>query len=95
MATKKKFRIKHLLILFFIIYVIYTIGMQQLKMMDLARKEAELANKINQAIEERERLKKEIQLLQTNDYIEKVARDELGLVKPGDLVYKIPRKPAK
>ena len=92
MSRTKKFKIKHFLILFFIIYVIYTIGIQQLKMVELSRQEAELAEKINNAIEEREQLKKEIQLLQTDEYIERIARDELGLVKPGELVYKFTEK---
>jgi len=61
-------------------------------MVELSRQEAELAEKINNAIEEREQLKKEIQLLQTDEYIERIARDELGLVKPGELVYKFTEK---
>ena len=92
MVQEKKFRIKHLLILFFVIYIIYTLAIQQLKMIDLSKQETELAEKINSVIEEREQLKKEIQLLQTDQYIERVARDELGLVKPGELVYKFTEK---
>jgi len=92
LVQEKKFRIKHLLILFFVIYIIYTLAIQQLKMIDLSKQETELAEKINSVIEEREQLKKEIQLLQTDQYIERVARDELGLVKPGELVYKFTEK---
>lgn len=36
---------------------------------------------------ENERLNQEQQLLQTDAYIEKVAREELGLVKPGETPY--------
>lgn len=40
------------------------------------------------AIEEREELKTEISLLHTDEYIEGIARDELGLVKPGEYIIK-------
>lgn len=52
--------------------------------------------KINQAIEQLEanniELREEARLLQTDlKYLEKVLREELGMVKPGEVVYKFVR----
>ncbi len=52
--------------------------------------ESELNNLQQQVQEELERnkeLKKEIERVKSDDYIEKVARDELGLVKPGEILF--------
>jgi len=87
-ALKKRFKIRHLIIIFFLVYVVYTLVVQQLKMMDLARQEAELRQQMEAALQQREQLKKQIQLLNTDDYIEIVARDKLGLVKPDEYIYK-------
>ncbi|MCR4432207.1 MAG: septum formation initiator family protein [Tepidanaerobacteraceae bacterium] len=88
MDSKKRFRVRHLILIFFMIYVIYTLVVQQIKMMDLARQEAELRQQIEAAVQQREQLKKQIQLLHTDSYIEMVARDKLGLVKPDEYIYK-------
>ncbi|MDI3481959.1 MAG: cell division protein DivIC [Tepidanaerobacteraceae bacterium] len=88
MTSKKRFRIRHLILLFIMIYVVCTLVAQQLKMMDLARQEAELKRQIEAAMQEREQLKKQIQLLHTDSYIEMIARDKLGLVKPDEYIYK-------
>jgi cell division protein FtsB len=87
-AVRTRIKIRHLIILFFLFYVVYTLVVQQLKMMDLARQEAELRQQIEMAIQQREQLKKQIQLLHTDSYIEKLARDKLGLVKPDEYIYK-------
>ena len=84
MVSKKKLKVRHLLFLLFLIYVATTLILQQFKIVDLARQEAQLKLQLKEAMEHREELKKEISLLHTDGYIEKVARDELGLVKPGN-----------
>jgi len=88
MGTKSKFKIRHLLILFFMIYVVFTLISQQFKIAKLARQEEELEAQKQVLLQEREELKKEISLLHTDDYIEGIARDELGLVKPGEYIIK-------
>jgi len=87
-ALKKRFKVRHLIIIFFLVYVVYTLVVQQLKMMDLARQEAELRQQMEAALQQREQLKKQIQLLHTDSYIETLARDKLGLVKPDEYIYK-------
>ncbi|HHV17989.1 MAG TPA: septum formation initiator family protein [Thermoanaerobacterales bacterium] len=88
MVSKKKLKVRHLLFLLFLIYVATTLILQQFKIVDLARQEAQLKLQLKEAMEHREELKKEISLLHTDGYIEKVARDELGLVKPGEYILK-------
>lgn len=88
MNSKKKFKVRHLLFLFFLIYVVSTLILQQFKIADLARQEEQLEVRMKEVMEQRENLKKEISLLHTDKYIERVARDELGLVKPGEYILK-------
>lgn len=88
MARTKRFKIRHLIILFFLAYVIYTLVAQQFKMVDLSHQEADLRRQMEEALQQREQLKKQIQLLHTDSYIEKVARDKLGLVKPDEYILK-------
>ena len=86
--AKRKIKIRHLLCLLFLIYVLSTFIYQQFRIRDLTKQEAELKAKKKAAIEQREELKKEISLLHTDEYIEVIARDELGLVKPGEYIIK-------
>jgi len=52
-----------------------------------------LEAEINKLLQEDERLKEEIRLLREDPFtMEKIAREELGLVKPGEIVYLFPRK---
>jgi len=88
MGVKKKIRIRHLLFLFFLIYVVFTLILQQFKIADLTQQGAELEAQKKALLQQREELKKEISLLHTDKYIERVARDELGLVKPGEYILK-------
>jgi len=91
MAEKRKLIIRHLLLLFFLIYIMFTLVSQQFKIAELARKDAELEAEKTALLQEREELKKEISLLHTDEYIEGIARDELGLVKPGEYIIKSSR----
>ena len=93
MNSKKKFKVRHLLFLFFLIYVVSTLILQQFKIADLARQEEQLEVRMKEVMEQRENLKKEISLLHTDKYIERVARDELGLVKPGEYILKGVKNP--
>ena len=52
-----------------------------------------LEAEINKLLQENERLKEEIRLLREDPFtIEKIAREELGLVKPGEVVCLFPKK---
>lgn len=84
-----KFKIRHILLLLFVLYFISTLIFQQLKLIELKREEENLRASINEALQEKQRLMKEIELLNDKSYIEKIAREQLRLVKPGEFIYVI------
>jgi len=86
--AKRKIKIRHLLCLLFLIYVLSTFIYQQFRIMDLTKQEAELNAKKRRPLSKEKSSKKEISLLHTDEYIEVIARDELGLVKPGEYIIK-------
>ncbi|MFO7815304.1 MAG: cell division protein FtsL [Halanaerobiales bacterium] len=64
------------------------------KLVSNMRKVNEMENRLNnlqqqvqEEMEENKDLKEEIERVKSHDYIEKVARDELGLVKPGEILF--------
>ncbi len=62
------------------------------KFQDLKREDEKLAENIETLEQENEALREEARLLQNDvKYLEKVLREELGLVKPGEVVYKFVR----
>lgn len=60
----------------------------------LEREEARLEMTIQRLKAENATLRQQIEALQTDAYIEKVAREQLGLVKPGEMLYYLPDRPA-
>ncbi|MFO7152700.1 MAG: septum formation initiator family protein [Bacillota bacterium] len=89
MGEKKRIKWSRVLLLIFLVYFVYTFTAQQLKINDLKRQEMELSREIERLSAERAELQKEIELLNTDSYIEELARDQLGLVKPGEILYKV------
>lgn len=60
-----------------------------------AQKEvAQLQQEIQQLNEENSRLSEQVKALKTDPrIIERIAREEMGLAKPGELIFKMPPKP--
>lgn len=88
MRKKRKFKLRNILFVLFALYVVYIIGAQQIKLWDLAKQESELTTRLDDCKSERKDLEEKVRLLHTESYIEKVARDELGLVKSNEIIYK-------
>ena len=59
-----------------------------MKIAKMHRRQLEIQQEIGKALVEQEELKRQIQLLHTDDFVEGIARDELGLVKSGEIIYK-------
>ena len=60
------------------------------QMQDLKQKNQDYAKRIDNLREENFRLKKEKALLERDPvYLERVAREKMGLVKEGEMVYKL------
>lgn len=85
----KRYKVKwlNIALLFISVYCFYLVTDRYLELMslhqqaDITRSRLENAEKINQELQaERDRL-------QTPSYVEKLAREQLGLVKPGEVPY--------
>jgi cell division protein FtsL len=59
----------------------------------LDRQIADLERTHSSLIEENQRLREQIRLLQQPSYIERVAREQLGLVRPGEIAVVLVPKP--
>jgi len=76
-----------ILILFFLFLPSYT------RFCDLRRKSRELEEKIKELEKKNLALQEEKENLEKNPfYIEKVAREKIGVVKKGEVIYKIPEE---
>ena len=81
---KKKFNIKSVAMIFALVYVCYILINQQITM-SRQKKELEKYNvEIQKKKEEKKVLQDEVELSKTDKYIEKLAREILGLVKEGE-----------
>lgn len=70
-----------------ILYVGYIFVQQQIRLHDLHVEEKEVAAEIEQAQQENEELTHVMDIMDTDEYIEKVARQKLGFVKPDEQVF--------
>ncbi len=74
-----------IIVLFFYIYLPGYSRYQELK-----KKEADLIQQIEEFKDKNEKIYNEIERLKNDlTHLEKVMRDEMGLVKPGEVVYKV------
>jgi cell division protein FtsB len=80
--------------LFVLFVFLYLPGLSRLQ--ELRLEEERLGRELTALDRQIQRLQEEKQLLQNDvSYLEKVVREELGLVKPGEMVYKlVPAKEA-
>lgn len=87
LRKRKRIRWAVVLIGFCLLYVMYSFADQALQLSKLRREVSDLRAREATLKSDNERLNQEQQLLQTDAYVEKVAREELGLVKPGETPY--------
>ena len=85
--SKKRFKLFHLLIYFMFLYVIAIFWNQRTLMKNLEAKK--IINEAEVKILEKEikDLEKEIENSEGLQFVEKVARDDLGMVKPREIIY--------
>ncbi len=91
MAKKKKrrrsFRLIHMMICFLVIYITLIFWNQKNLMKDLEAKKEYNLEEIKSLEKEIEKLNEEIESSDTLQFVEKVARDDLGMVKPREIMY--------
>ena len=78
---------KALLILAACVYVGFTLVKQQITLSDCSDMADEYKAKIAEAESENQRLEEELEKAGTDEYLERVAREELGLVKANERVF--------
>lgn len=84
---KKKIRLHHFIILFFVVYIsIIVINQNKLKN-DLKVKRKEMEDDIVILKGDIEELNSQIEKSGTIEFLENVAREELGMVKPNEIIY--------
>lgn len=71
------------------LYVLVLLVDQQLQIASVGSQRAEIARQIAVLKEANAALERELELLRTNAYVERVAREQLGLIKPGEIPYVI------
>lgn len=75
-----------ILLLFF--YIVFLFSDKYVKVLQLKEDIQNLEAEIEQLKEKNQVLSNEIELLKSDRYIEKKAREELDLVKPGEIILK-------
>lgn len=89
-VRKKKqrgFRLIHLVLILLGLYLIVAINHQRGLMKDLQAKKEMNLNQISLLEKEIQALNEEIESSGTLEFVEKVAREELGMVKPREIIY--------
>ena len=84
---KKGFRIIHLLLFCLLLYTLFVFSHQRRMMKELAIKRANIETEITDLSRDIDILSKEIEKSGTLEFIEKVAREDLGMVKPREIIY--------
>ncbi len=78
---------KALVFLTLCVYVGFTLVKQQITLSDCSDMADEYKTKIAEAESENQRLEEELKKAGTDEYLERVAREELGLVKANERVF--------
>lgn len=84
---KKKFRLRHLLLLLVIFWISKTLISQRLLMRDLTNKKLLEEQNVAQLEKEVQELSEEIKERDSLKFVERVAREDLGMVKPREIIY--------
>lgn len=87
MRKRKKFGFGMFLLLVIFLYLSY-VAVGQQKLIDTKTLESSrIENKIKEEAKTNEELKKEKKIINSDEYVEKVARDKLGMVKKNERVF--------
>lgn len=90
-ASARKINVKKMMIAAAVaavaLYFIYVLIWQQVAISNKNSEIEELRMQVNSASEESERLKQEVENLNDPEYLERVARERLGLVRPNERVF--------
>lgn len=77
-----------ILLVIYLAYTLFFSAQQQLKLWEMGRQKASLKRQVDLFQEKNRLLQEQISLLGTDEYLEKLAREQLGLIKPGEIPYR-------
>lgn len=86
-SKKRRIRVGSVLLAIFLLYIVIILGSQQLRLYRFENDISNVAANIEQAELTRAELLRQIELMNSDDYVEKIAREKLGLIKPGEIPY--------
>jgi len=78
---------RRFLLLVMMVYALYTVFNQQVKIVELRKEYSNVLKEIDYYTTKNALLQERIVYLQTDQYIEKAAREKLGLIFPGEVPY--------
>jgi len=84
---KKGFRLKHFILLLIAFYLGRTLIYQSIQMKELSQKKLKEEQEVTKLEKEIEELQEQIEKKDSLEFVEKVAREELKLVKPREIIY--------
>ncbi|MDU4961244.1 MAG: septum formation initiator family protein [Sporomusaceae bacterium] len=89
MSLPKRYKIKwlNLALALLSLYFCYLVTDRYLELASIRRETAAVRQQLEQAKNRNQQLQAEKELLLLPDYVEKLAREQLGLVKPGEVPY--------
>ena len=80
------------IILLLIFYITFVFSEKYAHILELKVYISDLENEVRELEEDTQLLNEKIELLNTDSYIEKIAREELDLVKQNEILYKATKK---
>lgn len=85
---RKKFKLEawKIIVLIFISYLVITFVKQEKQLQELSKKKIEVEKEVLSLEAEVESMKAEIENSDSLVFVEKIARDELGMVKPREIL---------
>lgn len=84
---KKPITMKSVILILLAAYLAYTLVFQYITIKKSRAEEIAIKAQIEEIKRENERLKEELEKMQNDDYIEKIARERLGLIKSGEIMF--------
>ncbi len=85
--SKKKIVWTKLFIFVFVLYALFIIANQQITIFKLNKSMNEISRNVELSKIENEKFKDMLKNVSDNEYIERMAREHLGLIKPDEIVY--------
>lgn len=82
----QRIRWKKIALCMFALYVVINIAGGVFSIIDLKRQQSAVAEQLQQAYQDQAELQQKIDYMNSEEAIERAAREKLGLVKPGEII---------